>query len=66
MQDAVWCLASLALLGWVIYLKWENAELKKDKEQLAAGLRYAVKSMKHEVQTSSATSVSGKKPGWMK
>lgn len=66
MDSPVWCLVALAFLGWVIYLKWQNAELKRDKEQLAAGLRFAVKDMKDQVQTSSTTSVWGQKPNWMK
>ncbi len=66
LYSPVWFVVSLAFLGWVIYLKWQIVELKKDKQQLAAAIRFAAKRMPPEVETTADNSVWGQKPGWLK
>jgi hypothetical protein len=66
LNNSIWFVVSLGFLGWVIYLKWQIVELKKDKQQLAAALRFAAKRMPPEIETSSEGSVWGQRPGWMK
>ena len=66
MDSPIWFFVALGLLGWVIYQKWQIGELKKDKEQLAAALRFAAKRMKDDVVTTTTDAGWGQRPGWMK
>jgi hypothetical protein len=66
LHNPIWFVVSFALLGWVTYLKWQILELKKDKEQLAAAVRFAAKRMKPEIETSSGGPIWGQTPRWMR
>lgn len=66
MNDVVLCMAALALLGWVIYLKLEVAKLKEELEQLARRLKRFLQEHGKDVETGGQASAWGKPPSWMK
>lgn len=65
-NDVIFCIASLALLGWVIYLKLDVAKLKEEIEQLTRRLKRFLHEHGKDVETSDQGAAWGKRPRWMK
>lgn len=66
MNEPIMCLTVLFFLGWVIYLKLQIAELRKEIEKLAGALKLKIKAATRDAEVSEDSKVFGHKPGWMK
>lgn len=66
MTDAVFCIIALFFIGWVIYLKWQIADLNRRVEKLARQLRRYVKDANQDIETEKDKPVWGQRPTWMR
>jgi len=66
MDEPILCLALLFVLGWVIYLKLQVAQLKQQIERLSGTVRKYIKEAKSEAETGDDQAVWGERPKWIK
>lgn len=66
MDEPILCITVLFFLGWVIYLKLQTAELKREIEKLREALKLKVRKATQDAEVSEDDKVFGHKPGWMK
>lgn len=66
MNEPILCLAVLFFLGWIIYLKYQMGELRKENDALRSRLKVQVKKAIEGVEVPKEAGVAGHKPGWLK
>lgn len=66
MDEPILCMAVLFFLGWVIYLKLQTMELKREIEKLGVALKLKVRKATQDAEVAEDDKVFGHRPGWMK
>ena len=66
MGEPILCMTVLFFLGWVIYLKLQTAEFKREIEKLREALKLKVSKATQDAEVAEDNKVFGHKPGWMK
>ena len=66
MDQPILCITVLFFLGWVIYLKLQTAELRREIAKLTQALKLKIKTATKDAEVAEDNKVFGHKPGWMK